>query len=477
MLFLTRPVFDIRPDWSSIEHGQFDDFSLMEVAPGAGTPWKSTGALKRRLTLPFLFFTKSEWREFRDFVEARKGMQDGFWLPLWITDYDSFQQTQGTTDLKIHGVNLAGVFTADEQFAFVALIDATQFEPNEIVSIADLGGGDEQLNLGTAIAGSFTAASCICCGMIYARLASDTLRYQYLTDGVIRCDVDFVELPKEYVTPIVASTPVFLYEFTRGELVWRMSNWPEPLVVDEECWSPDNIKHGSLRSGIDFLPEDLTLNVATESDDHPLRYYLTRSAFEVTEIQIWETNAETWDFDREVPLYKGRVGNVEFRDRGEIQAQCSSLLRLAEQQLPRMQAQRTCNHRLYDVNCGVDADDFEISGTITALTDAYVQATAFATEASAQSDAQWFALGRVRVGVETRMVVGQDTAKLYINEPFKLAQVGDTATAWPGCNKRVSHCVGRYDNILRAAMFSYIPNGNPQFEALLNPKPAGGKKA
>lgn len=475
MLLLDRTVLTIRPDYNRIDHGQADDFTMTEVAPGAATPWKATTKTKRKVRLPFLFGSKAEWWEFRQFFATALGGQHGYWVPIWITDYESFEQNQGGAVIKIQDINLSNVFVADEQFAFVALIDREQIEVHEIANITILGGGEEQLNLVGVISGSFESAQTICCGLLFARI-DGTLRYKYITDGVVRVEAEFIELPREYVTANAPTTPIYLYEFQRGELVWHMTNWPEPLVLDSECWSPDNIQHGSIRSGIDFLSEDLDLSVATEDSRHPLRYYLNRSAFEVTELRIFETNAESFPFDRDSPLYVGRVGNVQFDDEGKITATCSSVLRVAEQEVPRMQMQRTCNHRLFDVNCGVSSGIYEITGSLITVTEDYVEATAFAVEATARGDAQWFGMGKVTVGTETRLVVGQSAGKLYLDEPFNAVVVGDTATGLPGCNKRLSHCVGRYNNVVRTMQFTYMPNTNPQTEEILHPKPAGGKK-
>lgn len=476
MVFLDRALLDIRPDYARIEHGQNDDFTLTGIAPGAATPWKTTTKVKRKLKLPFLLDSKTQWRQFRDFFAAAKGGQRGFWVPIWITDYETFEQNQGGAVIKIRDIDLSSVFTADEQFAFLALIDRVKLEAYEVANISILGGGDEQLNLAGVIAGEFVTSETLCCGLMFARI-DGTLKYKFITDSVVRVDVEFIELPREYVTEHTGATPIYLYEFTRGQLVWRMTNWPEPVVLASECWSPDNIRHGSIRSGVDFLPEDLQLEAATEDSRHPLRYYLNRNAFEVTTLRIFETDAVTMTVDLTKPLYKGQVGKVQFEDEGVIQATCSSLLRVAEQQLPRMQMQRPCNHRLYDLNCGVSPGLFVINGVLTTVTDEYVEATAFATEATARSDAQWFALGKVTVGAETRMVVGQNTGKLYIDEPFSPnVTTGKTASALPGCNKRVSHCVGRFNNIAASMQFTYMPNSNPQVEAILNPKPQGGKK-
>jgi hypothetical protein len=122
--------------------------------------------------------------------------------------------------------------------------------------------------------------------------------------------------------------------------------------------------------------------------------------------------------------------------------------------------------------------DFTTTGTITALTDDYVEAAEFAAKETAESDPVWFALGVVRVGNETRLATGTNGAgRLYLNFPFRSAIVGDTITAEAGCSKRIGVCTGKFNNLVNFLGFPYVPNTNPQFEALSQPKAGGGKKS
>lgn len=477
LTFNGRPLLDFWPDHSRLTHGQLDDFDMKRVSAATATPWKPTTRVKRKFSLPFLFGTRAEWREFRDFIEARAGTGDGFWCPFWVTDYDAYEQTAGTSLLKVRDVNLASVFVADEQFAYVALIDRTTIEPLEISNITILGNGDEQFNVTPAIVHDFDVTSSQCCPLLYCRMAEQDITYQWITDGVCRCDLDLVELPGEYVTSQAATRPVYLYEFTRGSFTWRMTNWPEVLEAGGVFWFPDNISHGRIRAGVEFLSEPLDLTVGTDTVNHPLRYYLARKNMEITSLSIFESDADTLTLDRTAPVYTGRLASVIYEDSGIIKADCSSILRISEQQVPRQQVQRTCNHRLFDANCGVVEATYQVPGTLIIVTDEYVEAVEFGAEAITRADVNWFAMGKVRVGTEVRMVVGQDGDKLYLDEAFSLAAGGDAAVALPGCDKRIGTCLNKYDNVLRTIQFPYLPSKNPQFEALTTPKPSGGKKS
>lgn len=476
--FNGRPLLDIWPDHRRLTHGQLDDFNLKRVSAASSTPWKPTTRIKRRFTLPFLFGTKTEWRAFRDFFEDRRGLEAGFWVPFWVTDYESYQQDVGTALIKVKDINLAEAFEADGQFAYLALIDPTTIEPLEISNITSLPNGDEQFNVTPAIAHDFDLTHSQCCPLLYCRLADPELTYTWITDQVCRCELELVELPCEYAESHEATRPVYLYEFTRGGLTWNLTNWPEAITTeDETTWQPDNITHGRIRSGVEFLSEPLDLTVGTDTDEHPLRYYMRRRNMEITSLAIFESDADELELDRDEPIYQGRITSVTYDEAGIIKADCSSILRISEQQVPRQQVQRTCNHRLFDANCGVLEATYETPGTLIDVTDDYVEAAEFGAEATARDDDDWFAMGKVRVGTEVRMIVGADGDRLYLDEPFAHAEGGQAAVALPGCDKRIGTCQNKFNNVLRTIQFPYLPSRNPQFEALATPKPSGGKKS
>lgn len=478
MTFKGRPLFDFRPDFDRVTHGQLDDATLKRQGFGTATPWKATTKPKRKLRLPFLFSTKAEWRAFRDFVAARRGVESGFWLPIHLTDYDSSVQTAGDNKIRIPPVGLSSVFVSGEQFAFVALIDPSKIEAYEIGSITVLGGGDEQLNLTDIIAGTFDLAYSVCCGLIYGRFFDGLISYEYLSDGVVKCEVDFVELPREYVTITLPTRPIMLYQFQRGASVWRFTNYGESVVAGDELWISDNITNDEIGFGLEMISESVSINMATDRTDHPMRYYAQRGAMEKTTLTIYESDAGTLALDLTAPIYSGDIGDVEFGDNGQIKGRLGSIFRVGEQQGPAIQTTRTCAHRTYDVNCGLVEATFTTAGFVTVVGADYIEALEFGTKVAATGDPNWFALGKVRIGNEVRMCVGGSGNRLYLDLPFfTTPTIGGAVSATAGDDKRVGTCNIKFGNILNNMAFAYMPNKNPQLEGLLNPKPAGGKKS
>lgn len=477
-IFDDRPLLNFYPDFINLKHGQLDDFGLRSAGAGVATPWKPTTKLKRKQTVPFTFHNRGDWRDFRDFFGDRKGLLDGFWMPIWLTDYPSSVQTTGATFVDIDAIGLGAVFAAGNQFAFCALINKTVIEPHRITSVTAKPGNRERLTLDSAIVGTFPIAESVFCGLMLVRLATEKLDWKWITDGVVGIDLETIELPAEYAEANEIEQPIYLYQFTRGNKVYRMADWGQDVTAGNELWIAENIQHGELEDTLDFLNQGFQLDVATDRADHPMRYYLQdRDGTEMTTLIVYKVDAATLTLDTAHPFYTGRVESVAAGDQGKITVKCSSNLRIAELQVPRPEIQRLCNHRNGDANCGIDVAAFTTAGTLVNVTADHVSANEFATKAAAQADPNWFALGKITVGTEVRLCVGQDSEKLYIDVPFRHAAIGQAVSATAGDDKRVGTCLAKFNNLARFAGFPYLPNQDPQLTGLLTPKVSGGKKS
>lgn len=475
--FQSKSVFDIRPNWEEISNGQLDDNSFEGGGPGLQTPWKVTTKVRRRAKLSLLLGTREEVTEARTWILARGMRRDAFWLPLYLNDYGLTQDASASdTTILVKNIGLAEKFSYGEQFRYLALVNFDKLECYEIERVEDLG-DEERITLTTGLASDLNASATTCCGLMLGRLADDELEFDMQTDGVARLALNVVELPSEF-SGSYTSAPIYLYRVTRGELSWHFCSWPETVEVASLDWQALNITHGDFTQNSEFTLRPLKISVVTDDPDSPFRVALDRNVSELTTIEIFETDFDTLTTDLDAPLYKGRMGRSSFNDKGGIDIELSTILRIGEAQVPTLMIQRPCNNRLFDTFCGLNAEDFAITGTISAMSDdpPSITATEFGDKATAESDDDWFALGRVLVNGEIRFCVGQNGNTLYLNARFRTASVGASAVAYPGCDKRTTTCDVKFDNIENNLGFAVIPNKAPQFEAISSPKPGGGKK-
>lgn len=276
------------------------------------------------------------------------------------------------------------------------------------------------------------------------------------------------------------NTPIFLIEVLRGPTTWRFTNYGVERVIDGELWTPENVEIGSVKTGFDFLAESIELTFGTDRIDHPMRYYVGNPrAMEQTSITIFKVDAEDVTLDRTSPYYVGIVGNNQPQDGGTITIRCSSLFRINEAPVPRPKMQRLCNHKFCDVNCGILLASVTFTGAVTSLQaddPPYIEADIFGATATAKNDPNWFALGRVVIGSEQRMCVGQAGNRLYLDAPFNFATVGEQVAGSAGCDKRVHTCLNKHNNLTNFLGFPYMPNQTSVEAALALTAKTGGKK-
>jgi hypothetical protein len=487
MEYRGRPVWIEPPNFGDgVEHGQLDDFSYDAPGGGHAIPWKVTIGTKRTLTLPFLISDYDDMKRWRAWWAAREGRRRAFWVPTWLTDFIAVEDyVAGDIEIRVRFTGLGTKLTFSSQFRHLAMMTrAGKMEFYRIDAHA-LDGEEEVLTLDHVLESDLIARDTVICGLMYARLADDEIEYEYVAGNVAHVELKFVELPTETEgDDNDGMKPAWLYIIQQGATIWRFTTYPIDQVVGGQTYYAAAIEHGEITEDIDFTGDGFSLTVSTDDATHPLRQFLDPAFVMLTSLSIYEI-----DVDAEPPLslpsapiYKGRIEGANFRRQGTIDVKVSTLMRISETQTPQAISERTCVHQTYDQYCGLSAAAFTTVGTLTALNSSppWIEAAAFGAKATAEADPNWFALGMVTIGSEQRFCTRQAGNRLYLNAPFRSAIVGNSASALAGDDKRVETCDGKFDNVTGNAKgflgFPWMPNKNPQFEALETPKPKGGKK-
>lgn len=159
-------------------------------------------------------------------------------------------------------------------------------------------------------------------------------------------------------------------------------------------------------------------------------------------------------------MFLGRVGDVSL-GRTSITFTVNSYLELTNQTLPLNYYQSGCNNTLYDAACGLSAAAFAASGAVgTGSTAGTILATMGAATAYFDLGKLTFtsgALNGMSVGVKT-WVQGSPLGTFSMNRPFPATPaVGDTFTAYAGCDKQQSTCAAKFNNFAQFRGTPYVP--------------------
>src|SRR5258706_2693387 len=158
-----------------------------------------------------------------------------------------------------------------------------------------------------------------------------------------------------------------------------------------------------------------------------------------------------------VDYFAGRVAAVDVM-RNQAVVSVNSWLDQFQIMMPRDLWQAACRWTLFDAGCTLSQAAFFIFGTAQAgSTQSQIVTTGLAQPSG------YFALGQVTMtsGLNSgfrRMVKSFDGTTMFLIAPFPFTvAVGDSYTAYPGCNKSVSDCTNKFSNQVNYGGEDLIP--------------------
>lgn len=161
-----------------------------------------------------------------------------------------------------------------------------------------------------------------------------------------------------------------------------------------------------------------------------------------------------------INIFTGRVANVDI-GRSHVSITLHSLLHLLDASFPRNVYQAPCARTLFDAGCGLLASSFAVAGTVAAGSTQGV----IRSNISAPPGSGTYALGRIVMtsGANAtfqravRAYTAGAPAILTLLAPFSFpVAVGDTFTAYPGCDKQQVTC-GLFGNAANFGGQPHIP--------------------
>jgi len=157
-----------------------------------------------------------------------------------------------------------------------------------------------------------------------------------------------------------------------------------------------------------------------------------------------------------VLLFEGRVADVEC-SRTMARLKVNSDLELLNIQMPRNLYQPGCIHNLYDTGCALTKSSWAVGGSVSSV----VNYTGVASGLSQPNG--YFDNGVLIFNSGTNAQVRR-TVKKYVSgiftfsTPLKvLPSIGDSFTAYPGCDKTQATCTNKFNNVIHFRGYPYIP--------------------
>ncbi|MEI4233227.1 MULTISPECIES: DUF2163 domain-containing protein [Roseovarius] len=248
----------------------------------------------------------------------------------------------------------------------------------------------------------------------------------------------------------------------RDGVVFRATDHDVDLVVDGEIY---RARAGYSRTAVASEAGLAVGNVDLEGvlDDAGLEADALRAGlYDGAEVRIFVVN---WQDPSQgtLRLRRGWLGEVMLSSEGEWRTELRGLSQVLAQRLIEPYTP-DCRADLGDARCGVDIRDpaWTRPGTVTAPLDA-LSFTAMIDITETPDD--WFAGGVIRFtsgpnrgrAIEVRgSSLATGDLVLSFPPPFPVG-TGDAFEIWPGCDKRLTTCIDRFDNVLNFRGDPFVP--------------------
>lgn len=261
------------------------------------------------------------------------------------------------------------------------------------------------------------------------------------------------------------SRPADLYRFDYGAETFRFTSHDQELTFMGGTYTPLEIK----RSAPNLNPAQRRsnkLSLEVIDSERPFSDFLQiQPALQldcvITRIQLDESidaSPIASPMPAAIPttgfvLFDGYVTSVAFSGR-TCSVDMNPFNEQFTREVPRYKYQSPCNHVLYDSFCGVDKNLFTQDGLVNGVVGNTITVSGFIgsefTGGYVQNEA----------GNDFRMIILQAADVFTLLLPFR-AILGETVTAFQGCDHSIVTCRDKFDNVPRFGGFPLVPGKNP----------------
>lgn len=160
----------------------------------------------------------------------------------------------------------------------------------------------------------------------------------------------------------------------------------------------------------------------------------------------------------------GTIVNINFKETS-ANIICESMITTIRKPLLKRNYQTSCPHTLYSSGpgmCNANKDTFvnTITGFTLASGNKEISHSLFTTLGNT-----YFTLGYVVFDdgetTQYRDIISHVGDTITINFPFDNLDTSDSITLYPGCNKTIDTCSGKFSNLDNYGGFAFIPKKNP----------------
>jgi len=239
---------------------------------------------------------------------------------------------------------------------------------------------------------------------------------------------------------------------------------------DAVTWTPLITSDISCElSGLD-KKEAFTIKILRNKVPNLANFLVKRiGAVNVRAVEI-DTESLTWS-----EFYKGNVTRFKI-DLHFIELEVESIVSLGLRSANRLRLSLGCIRTLDE--CGVAWDSYAASGTVAGISGrtVFINYTNRGSNFPDPVPDNFLKYGKMISSTEVRSIVSNDAGSFTVRYSLQDLSVGDVVTVYAGCDKSVTTCKNKFDNISNYIGFPYVPTESAALKGRQGKVSSGGKK-
>lgn len=264
---------------------------------------------------------------------------------------------------------------------------------------------------------------------------------------------------------IESGAPYFLYEFVTPDTSYYFTDYPILINWNSIDWSSIAIKHSEIKQSNELSKNGISISLPNTgifsdifkgwSPDYTMTVTVRRGHFGASDTLVY---------------WKGRVASHLPKNQ-ILELKCESIFTSMRRPGIRARYQRNCRHSVYGPGCNLDKSNFATNGILSSYSGLVLTISAASGE-----DDDWFLGGAVEFPDGSfRFITDHTGSAITISRPsrfvaetvagygenYGLYYGGIPVILYPGCDRTLTTCLNKFNNLDNQGGFKWIPSKNP----------------
>lgn len=235
---------------------------------------------------------------------------------------------------------------------------------------------------------------------------------------------------------------VELYQFERGSSTWYYTNSLDSYLFDGNTYNPEIISYGRVNITTEVFKASLNLSISITADvvssivdDYDVGFFTLR---------IWRDESLWW---------AGRVVGCTIKEDSAV-LKCESIYSSIKRLGVTTCYNKLCRHNIYSTDCGVDRDSFKVAAaevTVVSGRDITIPGVA--------GDDDRFKMGLLYLSPKYTTIIKRVSDVFTVSQQIDIV-VGSYVDLFWGCNRQISDCYNKFNNVVHFGGFPWVPSSN-----------------